>query len=525
MRSQTIESQAALKPEGGYVQVSATIIGLLWWSYNAGLLSSRAVRVGLALPEMRIRRAAYRWSERKKGNAPEFTPCYSVAELADYCGLPAKRVRAALRELLALRVLDEFTPAGFAFAKSLETVDLSDHQRDAFRAWLPTLTKRHRVPIARRILTLLCEASAPSLIAVILGACLRCSWLRPGIGFTYSGRLSCAWLAKRTGLGLRAIRASKQHLVKLGWLELRGAVRRSGELVALNPSWHRLGALPERAEGTPRDPGAEGNLGTNPASQGPAVGTNPAGLLSYESLPKGERKDQDERESPPPKPAEKPGPGFFQSRVSKTDDPGPGVFQSRIPTAKDPGSAPTAPAIPPPQLSNIRPDLDFPDTARCLELFRQAVRCGLMPNDSEHSRLRWMAAVERARTVEARNPAGVFLTLVKRRLWKHLSEGQFDGANARIKRHLFVPPPSRPPLFQTPRMVEPPRARPLSEDAKLVELVRAKLGPKGRGGLVFHALRTHAGWDGARYETAAAELDARAETATKLAGPVARGVS
>ena len=57
----------------------------------------------------------------------------------------------------------------------------------------------------------------------------------------------------------------------------------------------------------------------------------------------------------------------------------------------------------PPRLSDIRPE-DFRDVGRALELFRQAVKCGLMPNDSEHSRLLWMAAIERARTVPARNP-------------------------------------------------------------------------------------------------------------------------
>src|SRR5207249_2272320 len=100
-----------------------------------------------------------------------------------------------------------------------------------------------------------------------------------------------------------------------------------------------------------------------------------------------------------------------------------------------------------------------------LELFRQAVKCGLMANASEHSRILWIAAIERARTVEARNPAGVFLTIVKRRLWGNLSEGQFDAANRRLKAHFFGARPEIPPGFVPAfrSVVAPPKPR-LSQD-------------------------------------------------------------
>ena len=98
------QGETSLKPEGGYVQISTLTIGLLWWAYTNELLSLRALRVGLALYELRIRRCAYLWTERKRGNTPEFTPNYSAKELAAFCGLPTKRATAALAELLRPRV-------------------------------------------------------------------------------------------------------------------------------------------------------------------------------------------------------------------------------------------------------------------------------------------------------------------------------------------------------------------------------------------------------------------------------------
>ena len=225
------------KPEGGYVSISTLTVGLLWWAFTEGLLSLRAVRVGLALFELRIRRAAFVWTEKKAGRGvPEFIPNYSASELASLCGLPETRVRAALRELLELGILAEFSPTSIRFARSLSEVKLSAEQRSAFSSWLGLLTKRQRVPIPRRVLVLACESSSRALVAVILGVCLRCSWLRPGEGFSFSGRVSCSWLARRFRLSLRAVQGAKAHLSEIGWLTVSGNVTTSGELVSINPA-------------------------------------------------------------------------------------------------------------------------------------------------------------------------------------------------------------------------------------------------------------------------------------------------
>src|SRR3954468_11648947 len=104
MKSQTVLKEAPrTKPDGGYVSISTLTMGLMWWAFSEGLLSLRGVRVGLALFELRVRRAAFIWSEKKAGSgAPEFTANYSTSEIAGLSGLPEKRVRAALRELLEL---------------------------------------------------------------------------------------------------------------------------------------------------------------------------------------------------------------------------------------------------------------------------------------------------------------------------------------------------------------------------------------------------------------------------------------
>src|SRR5512143_1993319 len=108
MPVQTQEGPKRAKPDGGYCSISVLTLGLLWWAYTKGLLTLRAVRVGLALCELRIRTAAYLWTERRRGNqVPDFIPRYSAKEVGDYCGLPDKRANAALAELQSLGLLTE----------------------------------------------------------------------------------------------------------------------------------------------------------------------------------------------------------------------------------------------------------------------------------------------------------------------------------------------------------------------------------------------------------------------------------
>ncbi len=204
-----------------------------------------------------------------------------------------------------------------------------------------------------------------------------------------------------------------------------------------------------------------------------------AGVFSYESPLPGKSKNQDERESRREEPAENSGPGISQNPPKKTPE--------KI--------------LPPPRLSNIRPE-DSRDVGRAVELFRQAVKCGLV-SDSENSRLKWMAAIERARTVPARNPAGVFLFLVKNRKWDYRSDGHYEAGNARLKAFLYPPMPE---VVPAPRLAAPRRSQPvLSKDAELIRVLRSRLGFEGVS--IFAALRAHAGWDRDRYAAAVLELE------------------
>jgi hypothetical protein len=486
-RKESDRPDVSRKPVGGYIEVSTIAIGILWWCYSEGLLSLRAVRVCLALLELRLRRVIHVLAERKQGRRPKRDPKYTVSELADFCGLPQKRARAALSELETLGLVAEFSETRIIFSRSLTALALTEEQRKAFSAWFSLVTKRKKTFIPRRILVLAAEASGPALIAAILGACIRCCWKYPD-GFRYTGRISCGWLSRRFRLSLRAVQSAKEHLVSLEFLRRMKDVSLSGELVEINPEWHRLISLPETARGG-------GSSGTKSAGVEAPSGTKSAGVFLIESSLPPEEKSKDQRQSPGARPPETPGPGILihSDKGLKTNT-----------------STPSEKPLPSPRLSSIRPE-DFTDVGRALVLFAMAVKCDLMPNSSEHSRLLWMAAIERARTAEVRNPAGVFLHIVKHKKWDYLSDGHYHAANERLKRHLFGS--THPVLIETQPLPKPvPEKPPLSKDAEIILEVRRTLQRRRMDVPVFVVLHNHSGWSRDRYDAALAELKGNSPT-------------
>lgn len=466
--AEKLESDHRVKPDGGYVQVPTFRFSLAWWAYLDGLLSIRAVRVLLALHELLIRRSAHVWTEKSRGrNLPDSDPKFSTKELAGFCGLPEKKARAALKELLVLGLVSEFSGERILFAQTIADLGLPPEKRSEFWDWCSGLTKRKRVPLPRRILALACESSSPAQIAFIMGASLRCIYLHPKDGgFSYLGWVSSAWVSKHFGMCLRAIKGAKAHLTGLGWVSSEGGIGRFGQRLSVNPAWERIAATREGSTrlSPERTDQAVALESPNSAPLQARFGSNSARSKQRESF--SETEIQEPRESPRPG-AENSGPGVFQRDSDRKSE------------------GPATKFEPPVRLSGIKSE-DFKDVARALELFRQAVKCGLVSDESEHSRLRWMASIERARTVPCENPAGVFLFIQKNKRWDYLSEGHWDAANERLKTHFFghrtvptlVAGPPGGVGSGVPRVLgSPPKT--LSADAVLIRSIRIVMSQRG----------------------------------------------
>ena len=156
----------------------------------------------------------------------------------------------------------------------------------------------------------------------------------------------------------------------------------------------------------------------------------------------------------------------------------------------------------PPTLRDVVP-ADLRDTGRLLTLHAEAVGLGLV-DDSESGRLKFVAAAEHARVIGTRNPSGLFVRLVRRKLWHFLTQDDEDAARLRLKRHLFGEP-RREELPVAPVRVS--AAPTLSPDARIVQAVKNAANRAAFRGDAFYLLRRERpDWTRDRWDAACLEM-------------------
>jgi hypothetical protein len=454
------------KPRGGYVLVS--VIGLVttWWAFRAKLIRLFDLRVWFAA-QLAVA-ARCRLGEGQ-------TPSYSVAELARRTGAGEKRVRSSLRRLEAAGLL-RWSASEIAFSKSPDALPLAD--LSGLWAMLERIPNRKRlVPVPRSILGFLAADGSSSLIATVFAHLLRCLYYWPDEGCRSHGTCKASWIAEVFGISLRAAKAARKELERLGWLirldSPQWRMNRLGADVSIDLDWARP---------APAGQGRGNEVAPPPAVSGPEIAppeSDKEPLRGYKNQEPASRPEASDGQT-----------GFLISK----------------------GNAPERPTLRDVAVEDLR------ETGRLLELHGEAVREGLI-GESESDRLRFVAAAEHARSIGKRNPCGLFVHLVRGKLWHYLTQHDEDAASRRLKLHLFgtsrevakpVPPVSREPV--------------LSGDARLVQAVQAAAARAGYRGDAFYLLRrekpewTRDRWDAAIAESGRARTPSACESRFSVGG-------
>lgn len=457
MSVQTIGGGTAArrKPAGGFCFVSVAELASAWWAYSEKLIRIADLRAYFACQEANARR-----SNGKGGEAPRFV----LEEIRGLTGVPVSKLRGSIKRLEAAGLL--------SWSESALTFGDGSGLGPRFVAFLSKLPNNdRRVPVPRRIVRLIAGGSRPALIACILGHLLRCLYYRKGSVWS-RGRCKASWVAETFGVSLRRVKEARAELVRLGWLlpeeAPQWALNRWGASLSINLDWHRLDGVSESS--------------VEPKSAPPRA----------DSVPK----------LAPPESDKKP------LRESNNQKPAPGGPSGFLISEGQGGENP-------PVLRNVVP-ADLRDTGRLLTLQAEAVGLGLV-TESEGDRLKFVAAAEHARVIGTRNPCGLFVRLVRGKLWHFLTQGDEDAASLRLKRHLFGGP-RREEMPAAPRVAAPGPV--LSLDARMVQAVENAAKRVGYRGDAFYLLRKERpDWTRERWEAASLELSggSKAARVTELA--------
>lgn len=248
--------------------------------------------------------------------------------------------------------------------------------------------ERRLVPVPRRTLRFLASCPRPVVAATALGHLVRCLYYRGGVCLP-RGSCKASWVSETFGVDLRSVKAARKHLAGLGWLRLADSPhwhrQRWGQTAVINLAW--------RCNAAGRDAGAE----SPPLAVRKSRGLPPP--ESHEKLPSESSRNQELK----------------------------ALERSGVCTG---GGEP-------PSLADVRVE-DLMQFSRTEALYRQAVARGWVRH-SESQALGWVGAAVRAKSVPG-DPVRVFVAIVRKGLWHHVSNEQEERARAAMARYREVDP-------------------------------------------------------------------------------------
>jgi hypothetical protein len=482
---------------GGFVSIPVAHLLAVWFACQGLDLGIGEFRAWLASIEMVKRRTFARHG------APA---SYRFAELARLLDVTQQRARLLVQNLVAAGLLT-WSESAITFP---EPPPLPDDLRGPFASTIGR--GKGSLVIPRTLLRFLAEGATTAMIAVALAALFRCLSCRKGQP-DGRGRFKTSWIARAFRIGERQVVAARNQLVDLGWLIVEGdnrqrAMNRSGRAYRINLGWNPPAQPIARSAPPPPAPAAPSApplLDRNPLreeiqNQNPAFGGSAGVQLS-------EGEGGTKIPNPPvvARPMSLPSPPVPVVPPSPVQSPTPATMPTSSATPRPSSAVPVpvpAPGVlPAARLEDVRVE-DLKDTDRLMELLGQAVARGLV-SGSDADRLRLVGAAEHALAIGQGNPAGLFMYLVRGKLWRYLTQEDEDRANVRIKAFLRGPElPRVGPSFR------PPSRPALSEDARAVREFRRAFAAAGYRGDPFPQVRRHdPSWTRERWDAALAELD------------------
>ena len=297
-------------------------------------------------------------------------PRFTEAEIGRLVGgVGGEHIRASLRRLKAASLLT-WSETGIELRGSTEGLP-----PEAVEFVESVTNHRRRIPVPRPLLRFLAGETRPVLVATALGHLLRCMYFRKGL-CEPNGLCKASWIAELFGVDERNVKAARKALEALGVL-LRFetpqlVMNRYGVSMRLNLDW----------------------TGRTPA-------TPPRTLQSTTESPRLRETGIS---------------SFRRSGDQKLGGPSPSGVRKR--TGREPS------------LSRVT-EADLHDTGRLLKLFQQAQQECLVGR-SQSERLKFIAAANRAVRVGTRNSPGLFVALVRRGLWHHLTARDEDVARVQL---------------------------------------------------------------------------------------------
>lgn len=320
---------------------------------------------------------------------------YRVAELCSLTSLPEETIRRELRSLVRSGIL--------SFSESSIAILCASHagDTDLSMALAGKRSCERPVPVPRSVLRFLARSQKPALGKTILAYLLRGMAIDRTSGEVRGvGTVKASWIADVMNVSLRSVKAARKELIALGFItkdtgSVQRKLNRDGAYFRINLAWgSRSGGVASRSK----------------SATGRGQRVAKAGIAPREV-----------RMSP-----------AFAPPTEEKKTPY-GSKDQKAWTAKPSGVSSKPDRVAEPCLRNVQRE-DLMSYSRTESLYHQAVKASWV-KDSEASLLNWISAAVRAKSCRARDPVRVFVGIVKRGLWSHITDADEERARRAIVRY------------------------------------------------------------------------------------------
>lgn len=361
-------------------------------AYKSGTISFKALRVYLSCFELEAIREAAKRSGRLKVGKNEQKVCYKKEELVRLTGgLTLRSISRSLKELEKASVMqfrqERITFTETPIAESKEMLEGALSGRKGSRA----------IPVPRKMLKMLGKLNKPALFLTSIAYMIRGLSIDRNTGAVNpKGTVKASWIADAFSLSLRAVKSARAELISLSIIakdvnSYQRKLNRDGSYFELNLEWSKAESRGDNKSQT------VDNLAASCTEFAPPIPQN-----CTEFAPPIERlKTSKEYKN-------------HKTRISKPI----GVCKQTFEKKSSPN------------IKNIQAR-DLKEFSRNEILYWQAVSLGLIIH-SEANVLNWVSASIRARETES--PARIFMGIIKKKLFHHVTQAQEETARDAINR-------------------------------------------------------------------------------------------
>lgn len=363
--------------QDGYKLISAEqLLGGLH-ALNERQITFRAFRTFIASFEVLAVREAAERSKGAKSRKPQRR--FLRSELAHLIG--AREGMTISRELSSLRTTGLLTFS--------ETVIASDapYGCSSLLSLLGGRGGKRLVPVPRQVLKYLAKCNRPAVAKTVVAYLIRGLALERTGRIRSAGTVKISWICRLCQISERAARAARAELIRLGWItkdtgSFQRKLNRDGAYFVINPAWRRVAKrsaplAPEKCSGS-------------------------APPIEIPETPYGSK---NQKAAQPQRAASRPVTGVCTANEGNIHET--------------------------PSLRDIKPE-DLKRLSRLKVLYAEATAAKWL-NRSEANLRNFVAAAARATRVDG-DPVRVFVGIVRKALWHHLTSADEERATSALRR-------------------------------------------------------------------------------------------